>query len=129
MGRVSTCQKNCNTIDLRRAQVNKLHAELIMTSCAGEENRFSLVVDVTHLRNEPITGIDSMLDQNRGTGEYSTKYQQIGHKKVTENNYFNINDNVTNHLPCLFIRFYKCDKCSIYCITIIDDKRWAEFHM
>ena len=22
MGRVSTCQKNCNTIDLRRAQVN-----------------------------------------------------------------------------------------------------------
>ena len=23
MGRVSTCQKNCNTIDLRRAQVNK----------------------------------------------------------------------------------------------------------
>ena len=24
MGRVSTCQKNCNTIDLRRAQVNKV---------------------------------------------------------------------------------------------------------
>ena len=24
MGRVSTCQKNCNTIDLRGAQVNKL---------------------------------------------------------------------------------------------------------
>ena len=24
MGRVSTCQKNCNTIDLRRAQVNNL---------------------------------------------------------------------------------------------------------
>ena len=23
MGRVSTCQKNCNTIDLRGAQVNK----------------------------------------------------------------------------------------------------------
>ena len=23
MGQVSTCQKNCNTIDLRRAQVNK----------------------------------------------------------------------------------------------------------
>ena len=23
MGRVSTCQKNCNTIDLRRAQVNE----------------------------------------------------------------------------------------------------------
>ena len=24
MGRVSTCQKNCNTIDLRRAQVNDI---------------------------------------------------------------------------------------------------------
>ena len=24
MGRVSTCQKNCNTIDLRRAQVNQM---------------------------------------------------------------------------------------------------------
>ena len=24
MGRVSTCQKNCNTIDLRGAQVNEL---------------------------------------------------------------------------------------------------------
>ena len=24
MGRVSTCQKNCNTIDLRRAQVNNI---------------------------------------------------------------------------------------------------------
>ena len=25
MGRVSTCQKNCNTIDLRRAQVNECY--------------------------------------------------------------------------------------------------------
>ena len=27
MGRVSTCQKNCKTIDLRGAQVNKWHDE------------------------------------------------------------------------------------------------------
>ena len=29
MGRVSTCQKNCNTIDLRRAQVNKASSVLV----------------------------------------------------------------------------------------------------
>ena len=29
MGRVSTCQKNCNTIDLRGAQVNKGNDENI----------------------------------------------------------------------------------------------------
>ena len=28
MGRVSTCQKNCNTIDLRRAQVNETLDEI-----------------------------------------------------------------------------------------------------
>ena len=28
MGRVSTCQNNCNTIDLRRAQVNKAGRQL-----------------------------------------------------------------------------------------------------
>ena len=31
MGRVSTCQKNCNTIDLRRAQVNKHQSSIIIT--------------------------------------------------------------------------------------------------
>ena len=30
MGRVSTCQKNCNTIDLRRAQVNDIKVHMYM---------------------------------------------------------------------------------------------------
>ena len=29
MGRVSTCQKNCNTIDLRGAQVNEIVASIV----------------------------------------------------------------------------------------------------
>ena len=36
MGRVSICQKNCNTIDLRRAQVNELfllHSLLLTRYC------------------------------------------------------------------------------------------------
>ena len=31
MGRVSTCQKNCNTIDLRRAQVNYSVVHIVTT--------------------------------------------------------------------------------------------------
>ena len=31
MGRVSTCQKNCNTIDLRTAQVNNMPIDVITT--------------------------------------------------------------------------------------------------
>ena len=33
MGRVSTCQKNCNTIDLRGAQVNKQLPERMLIYC------------------------------------------------------------------------------------------------
>ena len=29
MGRVSTCQKNCNTIDLRGAQVNQVDVNIM----------------------------------------------------------------------------------------------------
>ena len=36
MGRVSTCQKNCNTIDLRGAQVNDSLAELTNTNAVAE---------------------------------------------------------------------------------------------
>ena len=42
MGRVSTCQKNCNTIDLRRAQVNNdlswIRANGIHAKALSEEN-------------------------------------------------------------------------------------------
>ena len=41
MGRVSTCQKNCNTIDLRGAQVNK---EMLFFN-AVEKPIFSKVCD------------------------------------------------------------------------------------
>ena len=33
MGRVSICQKNCNTIDLRRAQVNESMVMLVYPNC------------------------------------------------------------------------------------------------
>ena len=42
MGRVSTCQKNCNTIDLRGAQVNNdlswIRANGIHAKALSEEN-------------------------------------------------------------------------------------------
>ena len=36
MGRVSICQKNCNTIDLRRAQVNEVKSLLCWSQCLNQ---------------------------------------------------------------------------------------------
>ena len=43
MGRVSTCQKNCNTIDLRGAQVNKQYSNIGSDNGLGPTRRQAII--------------------------------------------------------------------------------------
>ena len=54
MGRVSTCQKNCNTIDLRRAQVKKKDADVIVTSIVPCKLRINYTNELNHILQKKI---------------------------------------------------------------------------
>ena len=52
MGRVSTCQKNCNTIDLRRAQVKHV-SKCAMQSWASHQPSETHLVANSELKSPP----------------------------------------------------------------------------
>ena len=50
MGRVSTCQKNCNTIDLRRAQVNNKSCRFLLEYIDMEPNHTLSIANIVENR-------------------------------------------------------------------------------
>ena len=63
MGRVSTCQKNCNTIDLRRAQVKNNSLNNISDICLYLGNKPKSSIELLAIAK---ISMEKYLDQSNG---------------------------------------------------------------